>query len=97
MELSNQTYQEKIIGTIIRNLRKSKRIKLTDLSDELNISSQFLSDIENGRKTINQQTINKVFEKLEVKFNWEIDPYEELLYYLKHIYIFMLVWMKKNV
>lgn len=78
MKLSNQSYQEKIIGIIIKNLRKEKNINLSDLSNKLDISSQFLSDIENGRKKINKNTINNIFNKLGIVFNWEIDPFDEL-------------------
>lgn len=42
------------------------------------MSPQFLSQVENGRKFINHQTIDKIFKALGINFNWEIDPFEEL-------------------
>ena len=38
------------IGTIIKNIRKSKRIKQKDLASKLGISNAYLSSIENDKK-----------------------------------------------
>lgn len=98
MELSNLTYQEKIIGIIINNLRKEQQIKLNDLSAELQVSPQFLSDIENGRKSINRKMINQIFEKLQINYNWEIDPFNELpLLFETYIHIYVDVNEEKRI
>lgn len=78
MDLNNQNYQEHIIGFIIRYERKKKKLKLEDFSNIIGVSKQHLSEIENGRKNLNKHTIDKIFDALDIAFNWEIDEQNEL-------------------
>lgn len=44
-------YDQKEVGKKIRNMRKEAGIKQIDLADEMNISNDMLSRIENGKST----------------------------------------------
>lgn len=52
-------------GRLIREYRKNKNIKIREMSDRLEISYGFLSDIENGKRGMSEATFSKVYKMLK--------------------------------
>ncbi len=60
-------YQLKSLGEYIRNERKNQGISLREFSKLLNISSSYLSNIENGKHSmINPLIIKEIAKELKV-------------------------------
>ena len=55
-----------MLGDYLKTIRKEKNITQKDLARELNISQSYLSDIENGRKNLSINTIERIAKKLGV-------------------------------
>ncbi len=52
---------------VIKNLREHKNMTLADLSDKTNLTSSYLSKLENNKATnCNVNTLEKISEALEV-------------------------------
>ena len=51
--------------TILRTLRKSKKIKLIELSKQIGISPAYLSMIENNKRDPKASTIEDICTKLD--------------------------------
>ena len=54
------------IGDNIKKIRKERKISQIELAKKMKISQSYLSDIENGRKNLSINTIERIAEKLGV-------------------------------
>jgi transcriptional regulator with XRE-family HTH domain len=54
------------IGDNLKKVRKERKIKQTDFAKSLGISQSYLSDLENGRKNISMNTVQRIADKLNV-------------------------------
>jgi transcriptional regulator with XRE-family HTH domain len=54
-------------GELIKEKRKSKKMSLQNLADNLGISVSFLSRIENGERKLNKELIKKLCKILEIQ------------------------------
>lgn len=60
-----------VVGALIRNLRKEKKMSAADVSAFSGISTQYLTEIEKGTKKQSLVSLEAVFETLGVKFNYD--------------------------
>ncbi|WP_353462676.1 helix-turn-helix transcriptional regulator [Mammaliicoccus sciuri] len=58
------------IGDNLKKIRKERKINQTDFAKSLDISQSYLSDLENGRKNISMNTVQKIAEKLNVSVGY---------------------------
>jgi len=66
------------IGTIIKNIRKSKRIKQKDLALKLGISNSYLSSIENDKREPSMKLTKALANHLEIPLGYFfIKAYDE--------------------
>jgi transcriptional regulator with XRE-family HTH domain len=56
----------KVDGKLIRTLREGKKLQATQLAQRVEITPQFLSDIERGHRGVNPETVARIAEILEV-------------------------------
>lgn len=68
----NIKYQEKIKSRLIKIKRKEMKISTNNLAFSLNVSQQYINDIEENRKKPSRELINEIFSELDIKFNEEI-------------------------
>lgn len=68
--------KQKIIGYLIKKMRKDHHMSMKQLAHLSGISQQYLSEIERGKKTLSFQTLNQIFIVLEIEFNSN----EEIIY-----------------
>jgi transcriptional regulator with XRE-family HTH domain len=54
-------------GELIKEKRKSKKMSLQNLADNLGISVSFLSRIENGERKLNKELIKKLCKILDIQ------------------------------
>lgn len=71
------------VGVRIQEERNKKGIPLKQLAKKLGVSEGFLSDVENGRKILNEDYIKRVEKVLEINLNEDIfeqvdEPVENL-------------------
>ena len=59
--------QEKF-GSRIRELRKKKKWTQEELAHQAGIDSTYMTDVENGKRNIGIQNIEKLLNALEVSF-----------------------------
>ncbi|MFK4135958.1 helix-turn-helix domain-containing protein [Pseudomonas luteola] len=57
---------ENALGLLIRRYRTERRLKLKDLANHLNISSAYLSSIENNKKLASKQFISDLAIVLQI-------------------------------
>ena len=57
----------KTLGKIIRSARKEKKMTLADLSLHCNVGVRFLSELENGKSTIELGKTFKVMKTLNIE------------------------------
>lgn len=57
----------KIIGRIIKRFRKKKGLTLNELADKLDVDRQYIWKLENGKKNISPDYLDKVIDKLGCK------------------------------
>jgi transcriptional regulator with XRE-family HTH domain len=57
---------EKNVGSILKQLRKEKRLTLKDLSEMTDLSTSFLSQVERSKSSITLQSLSKISDALEV-------------------------------
>jgi transcriptional regulator with XRE-family HTH domain len=66
------------IGTVIKDLRKSKRIKQKELAAKLGISNAYLSSIENNKKEPSMDLTKEIATQLGVPlYYFFIKAYDE--------------------
>lgn len=61
-----------IVGNRVHDLRISYGLKQSQLAEIIDISDNFLSEIENGKKGMSQETIYKLCSKLSVSADYII-------------------------
>lgn len=70
---------KKLFGYNLKRIRKQRNISQIELSEKANLAFTFISDIENGKKWVSPETIEKLSKVLE------IEPYQ---FFLPEDYIF---------
>lgn len=58
---------KKNIGIVLRNLRAQKGISQEKLALETGIGRRYMSDIENGRRNVSLEIIEKLADYFEIK------------------------------
>ena len=58
------------IGDLIRNERIAKKLSQLKLSSKAAISNTYLCDIEKNRTNPSLETLEKIFNALDVKIEW---------------------------
>ena len=58
---------KKIIGRIIKRLRKKKGLTLDEFAHKLDVDRQYIWKLENGKKNMSLDYLDKVIEKLGSK------------------------------
>lgn len=58
------------IGDNLKKIRKERKINQTEFAKSLDISQSYLSDLENGRKNISMNTVQKIAKKLNVSVGY---------------------------
>lgn len=71
------------VGVKIQDARNKKGIALKQLAKKLGVSESFLSDIENGRKILNEDYIRRIEKALDINLNDDVfteveEPVENL-------------------
>ncbi len=66
------TEENKIFGKKIRSLREEQKISREKLAELANISTQFLADIETGKKGMSVVTLKKLCNALHVSSDYII-------------------------
>ncbi len=81
--------QAQIIGLIIKNEREKKDITAIKIAKDLGISRQYISEIERGNRKISYAVIDKIFEYLNVKFEYKYNKkvLDEFYSFLKYYYL----------
>ena len=69
-----------LLGVHIRKLRKKRGLTIRELSDKADLSTDFISDIEGGRKEPSVTTLSKLSDALGVKISYLLKPVEKKLY-----------------
>lgn len=57
-----------VLGNIIKTRRKEKKLTLAELSAHCNVGTRFLSELENGKPTIELGKTLKVMNRLNIEF-----------------------------
>ena len=78
----NEEYRKEAIGLVIYHLRKQTNVSLKQLADSVGISSQYLHEIEKGKKKSNIKIYQSIFEKLNATF------YDDSCYGQKYVFLF---------
>ena len=68
-----------MIGMVLKEVREKNKLKLEELAEKAKIPSKLLEDIEKGKKTISDKTLDKLIEALGITHddlfssspNWE--------------------------
>jgi len=56
----------KLLGTIIRAQRKAKGVTIAELAAHCNVGARFISELENGKETIEIGKALKVIKRLNL-------------------------------
>ena len=62
----NNSEVRKLFGYNLKRLRKQKKISQIELSEKVDLAFTFISDIENGKKWVSPETIEKLSKFLDV-------------------------------
>ncbi|URI07499.1 helix-turn-helix domain-containing protein [Aquincola tertiaricarbonis] len=71
-------------GIAIRTLRKRAGIRIDDFALTAGVSKQFLTDLENGKATVQMGKVLDLLQRLGVKVTMEMAP-EDTLDYQKRL------------
>ena len=63
----NNSEVKKLFGYNLKRLRKQKKISQIELSEKVDLAFTFISDIENGKKWVSPETIEKLSKFLDVE------------------------------
>lgn len=63
----------KILGQNIRNIRKNKGLSIEQLSFECQLSRNYISDVERGKRNISFINLNKISKALNVNIKELLD------------------------
>ena len=66
--MNNKKLKE--IGTRIRESRKAKKLSQNELSEIVQVSPSYMSDIENGKVNISLEVFMRLTEALQVSADW---------------------------
>lgn len=83
------------IGLLIKKLRALKRVSQENLATDLGISRRYLSDIENGKRNISLETI----EKISAYFKLPVDEFFHLsknTWKLENSSQYLSKWLEEN-
>lgn len=61
-------------GIAIRTLRKRAGIRIDDFAMTAGVSKQFMTDLENGKATVQMGKVLLLLQRLGVKVNLELPP-----------------------
>ncbi|MDO9566941.1 MAG: helix-turn-helix transcriptional regulator [Candidatus Desulfaltia sp.] len=61
---------DNIIGNNLRKIRQDQGLTLSKLAELLNTSSSYISEIENGKKSLSLNLIMSLSAKFKVNLNW---------------------------
>lgn len=61
---------DNIIGNNLRKIRQDQRLTLSKLAELLNTSHSYISEIENGKKSLSLNLIMSLSAKCKVNVNW---------------------------
>ena len=75
IDATKDIWDEMTFGSLIRSLRMSDEISQVELAKKLNVSKQFLSDVEHNRKDVGISFAKNVSSVL----GYSIEPLLELL------------------
>ncbi len=75
LDATQDTWRKMTFGGLVRSLRMSDEISQVDLAKKLQVSKQFLSDVENNRKDVGIAFAKKVSDVL----GYSVEPLIELL------------------
>lgn len=67
------------MGARIKQIRKDRNIKLINLAHDSGISQPSLSNVENGKKTLSIETLEKVCDALGVSLSEFFSPQQKEL------------------
>lgn len=68
-------WDQATLGSMIASLRQCEEISQKDLAEAIGVSKQFLSNVENNRKSVGIKFVSKVAKSLD----YPIEPFLELL------------------
>ena len=54
------------IGTVLKTLRKEKKMTLKELAEKTSVSISFLSQVENGKSSVTLESLRKIADALQV-------------------------------
>lgn len=63
----NDIYVKELLGFNLKRIRKQKNISQGELAEKVNLAFTFISDIENGKKWVSAETIEKFSKVLDVE------------------------------
>ncbi len=75
IEATNDIWEKMTFGGLIRSLRITDEIRQVELARKINVSKQFLSDVENNRKEVGISFAKKIADAL----GYPLEPLIELL------------------
>lgn len=75
IEATKDIWEKMTFGSLIRSLRMSDGIRQVELAKKINVSKQFLSDVENNRKEVGISFAKKIADAL----GYPLEPLIELL------------------
>lgn len=81
--------RKSLIGTILNIERKERNKKLQDLASS-GKTVQYISDIENGNKNLYEPTVKKLFDLIDIDFNFDqkiVDEVSTLFDDMMHAYL----------
>jgi transcriptional regulator with XRE-family HTH domain len=61
-------------GIAIRTLRKRAGIRIDDFATTAGVSKQFMTDLENGKSTVQMGKVLQLLQRLGVKVGLELPP-----------------------
>ncbi len=54
------------IGTVLKTIRKEKKMTLKELAEKTSVSISFLSQVENGKSSVTLESLRKIADALQV-------------------------------
>lgn len=70
-------------GIAIRTLRKRAGIRIDDFAMTAGVSKQFMTDLENGKATVQMGKVLQMLQRLGVKVGLELSPADLLAFQLE--------------
>lgn len=60
----------KDVGNRIKQVRKDQNLSQADLAEKMNVSTSYISDVENGKINFSLDTLMRLTEALQVSADW---------------------------